>query len=196
MGDWINSVSTWNAACWLTVMEKQTNVPTHNGLPADVRKKMSRLMNQLLANASDMYSQAKQAHWNVRGSDFFSLHELFDKVSKELLEHADEVAERAGQLGYSVAGTVRQAAASSSLQEYPLEIASGEEHVEQLSSSLGHYNDRLREAIDQADKSGDAVTTDILTRLCGSSDKLLWFVESHGTMARSDSKKRSAADAA
>ena len=165
---------------------KPSHVPTHNDLPADVRKDMSKLLNQLLANAADMYSQAKQAHWNVRGRDFFSLHELFDKVSQEVLDHADQIAERAGQLGYAVSGTIRQAAAASSLKEYPLEIASGEEHVEQLSSSLGQYNKTIRDGIDQADKGGDAVTTDTLTRICGSSDKLLWFVESHGTMLRAD----------
>ena len=145
---------------------------------------MAMLLNQLLANAADMYSQAKQAHWNVRGKDFLSLHKLFDKVSKELLEHADEIAERAGQLGYSVAGTIRQAASASALAEYPLDIASGDEHVEQLSTSLGNYNKHLRASIDKADDAGDAITTDILTQLCGSTDKLLWFVESHGTLGK------------
>ena len=161
-----------------------THVSTHNDLPAGVRKDMSKLLNQLLANASDMYSHSKQAHWNVRGRDFFSLHELFDKVSEGILEQVDEIAERAGQLGYHVSGTVRQAAANSGIREYPLELATGDEHVEQLSTSLGLYAKSLRQGIAQAEKAEDAVTQDILTRLCGATDKLLWFVESHGTMGR------------
>jgi starvation-inducible DNA-binding protein len=175
-------------------MEKQhsTAVPTHNDLPASTRKELSKLLNQLLANASDIYSHAKQAHWNVRGKDFFSLHELFDKVSQEVLEHADEIAERAGQLGYSVSGTNRQAARATQLEEYPLDIASGEEHVEALATSLGQYNKYLRAGIKEADDAEDAVTTDILTRLCGSADKMLWFVESHG-IGRSEVRKKAAA---
>lgn len=172
---------------------KPGHLPTHNDLPSDVRKEMSKLLNQLLANASDMYSHAKQAHWNVRGRDFFSLHELFDKVSEEVLVQVDDIAERAGQLGYHVSGTIRQAAATSALHEYPLELATGAEHVEQLSTSLGHYNKSLRAGIDQASKAGDAVTTDVLTRICGASDKLLWFVESNGTMTAEPIVKTAAA---
>lgn len=167
---------------------KPTHVRTHNDLSPEVRKHMAKLLNQLLANASDMYSHAKQAHWNVRGRDFFSLHELFDKVSEEVLEHVDEIAERAGQLGYAVPGTVRQAAQASSLREYPLELANGDEHVEQLATSLGLYVKSLRDGIDEADKAEDAVTTDVLIRICGETDKLLWFVESHGTMSTADLK--------
>ena len=142
-----------------------------------------------------MYSHAKQAPWNVHGKEFISLHELFDKVSQEVLDHADEIAERAGQLGYSVAGTIRQAASASALAEYPLDIASGDEHVEQLSTSLGNYNKHLRAGIDKADKAGDAITTDILTRLCGSTDKLLWFVESHGALGKRSETLKSVAAA-
>ena len=43
------------------------------------------------------------AHWNVRGPDFFQLHELFDRVAEEADGHADLIAERAGQLGGSEA---------------------------------------------------------------------------------------------
>lgn len=42
------------------------------------------VLNQHLAAALDRYSQAKQAHWNVKGPSFLSLHELFDKVAEEL----------------------------------------------------------------------------------------------------------------
>ena len=172
---------------------KPASVPTHNDVPAAVRKEMALLLNKLLANAADMYSHSKQAHWNVRGKDFFSLHKLFDKVSVALLEHADEIAERTGQLGFGVSGTIRQASRATGLDEYPLDLAPGDEHVEQLSTSLGQYNKHLRDGIEKADKAGDAVTTDILTRLCGATDKLLWFVESHGTKAGEPQVRKSAA---
>ena len=55
----------------------------------------------------------------------------------------------------------------------PLDIANGDEHVRQLSTSLGNYNKHLRASIDKED---DALTSDSLTWLCGSTDKLLWFV--------------------
>ncbi len=51
---------------------------TRNGLPEEARKAMLGLLNQQLADATDLACQAKQAHWNVKGPNFVALHELFD----------------------------------------------------------------------------------------------------------------------
>lgn len=42
----------------------------------DTRAEMIGLLNARLADSVDLFSQAKQAHWNVKGSDFIQLHEL------------------------------------------------------------------------------------------------------------------------
>ncbi len=73
--------------------------PTRNDLPEATRRAMITLLNQQLADALDLGLQAKQAHWNVKGPNFLSLHELFDKVATELDELTDELAERAVELG-------------------------------------------------------------------------------------------------
>lgn len=152
---------------------------THIALPADTRKKMADLLNGLLASTLDLHSHAKQAHWNVRGPHFLTLHELFDKLAEETVAHGDEIAERAGQLGYAVAGTLRQGAAASQLNEYDLQIASGEDHVRRLSKSLGEYEKLLLEGIEASEEVDDYVTQDILTKICGEIDKSMWFIESH-----------------
>jgi starvation-inducible DNA-binding protein len=60
----------------------------------------------------DLYSQTKQAHWNVKGEEFYQLHELFDEIAEELVKFMDMVAERATALGGEALGTVRMAAAA------------------------------------------------------------------------------------
>ena len=45
-------------------------------LPKGKREKLIAILNQSLADAADMKSQAKQAHWNVKGPSFIALHEL------------------------------------------------------------------------------------------------------------------------
>jgi hypothetical protein len=64
-----------------------------------VRAGVVELLNQQLADALDLALQAKQAHWNVKGPSFIALHELFDSVVEEIVEHADDLAERAVELG-------------------------------------------------------------------------------------------------
>jgi hypothetical protein len=41
--------------------------PTKNDLPATARTEVVRLLNARLADAIDLQTQCKQAHWNVRG---------------------------------------------------------------------------------------------------------------------------------
>ncbi|MCI0534215.1 MAG: hypothetical protein L0Z50_03200 [Verrucomicrobiales bacterium] len=74
-------------------------IPTQNSLRKAVRSAMIDLLNQQLADLLDLGMQAKQAHWNLKGPHFIGLHELFDKVAEELEEFADDMAERAVELG-------------------------------------------------------------------------------------------------
>lgn len=145
----------------------------------DTREKLIDLLNQRLADASDLKSQAKQAHWNVKGMNFIALHELFDQVSTELETHIDDIAERVTTLGGTALGTIRVAAGRSSLAEYPLEITDGAAHVDALSSALADFGKKVRADIDTADELGDADTADLFTGISRGIDKQLWFVEAH-----------------
>ena len=62
---------------------------TRNDLDAASREKLVALLNARLADTFDLYSQLKQAHWSVRGSDFFQLHELYDTIAESVLGRDD-----------------------------------------------------------------------------------------------------------
>ena len=143
------------------------------------REKLIAILNQRLADAADLKSQAKQAHWNVKGPNFIALHELFDQVSTELDTHVDDIAERITTLGGVAMGTVRLAAGNSSLSEYPHEISDGTAHVDALSSVLADFGKKVRSDIDSTDELGDKDTADLFTAISREVDKLLWFVEAH-----------------
>jgi len=155
---------------------------THNtkiDIAKGKREKLIAILNQRLADASDLKSQAKQAHWNVKGMNFIALHELFDQVATEVDTFVDDIAERVTTLGGTAMGTVRLAAGNSSLEEYPHEITDGSAHVDALSSVLADFGKKVRKNIDEAEELGDADTADIFTGISRSIDKLLWFVEAH-----------------
>jgi len=143
------------------------------------REKVIELLNQSLADAMDMKSQAKQAHWNVKGPNFIALHELFDQVATEVEAHVDEIAERVTALGGTAMGTVRIASENSSLSQYPLEITDGAAHVDALSTAMADFGKKVRKNIDTTDELGDADTADLYTGISRAIDKLLWFVEAH-----------------
>ena len=151
---------------------------TRIDLAPDVRKKLVALLNQQLADTFDLYGQAKQAHWNVKGPQFHQLHELFDDLSDQLRHDVDLIAERATALGGTALGTVRMAAAASRLIEYPLDAVSMH-HVETLAHRFAVLAATTRSAIGAAEKLGDADTADLFTEVSRGLDKGLWFLEAH-----------------
>lgn len=152
---------------------------TKNDLPETHRAKAIELCNARLADAIDLQTQCKQAHWNVRGPDFFQLHELFDQINEDVEEYVDLIAERAVQLGGTAMGTARLVAQRSSLTEYPHGLVAGRDHVEALSTALATFGKAARQAIDASGKLDDADTADIFTEVSRGTDKWLWMVEAH-----------------
>lgn len=152
---------------------------TKNDLPEGVRNKAIELLNDRLADCIDLQTQAKQAHWNVKGPSFIALHELFDQINETVEDYVDDIAERAVQLGGVAEGTARTVARRSSLAEYSASAADGLAHVEALSSALAAFGQRARQAIDDASGFGDLDTADLFTEVSRGIDKWLWFVEAH-----------------
>jgi starvation-inducible DNA-binding protein len=152
---------------------------TRNDLPGKTRSKMIELLNARLADALDLESQAKQAHWNVKGPQFIALHELFDKVHAAAEAAVDEIAERAVALGGIANGTVQQVVSRTTLPPYPEQLVDGREHVQALASAMAAFGKNVRRAIDAAAKAGDAGTSDLFTGVSREVDKYLWFLEAH-----------------
>ncbi len=152
---------------------------TKNDIGREEREKIIELLNSRLADSLDLKSQAKQAHWNVKGMSFIGLHELFDRVATEVEVYTDTIAERITALGGTALGTARVTAQKSSLSEYPLEIVDGRDHVDALSTALSTFGKNVRQGIDEADNLKDKDTADLFTEVSRDVDKLLWFVEAH-----------------
>lgn len=160
--------------------------PTKNDLPEALRGKVVELLNARLADAIDLETQCKQAHWNVRGENFIALHKLFDDVNEDVEEYVDLLAERAVQLGGVADGTARSVARRSTLPEYGAKGADGRDHVQALSTALAAFGKLVRSGIAQTSELGDADTSDVLTEISRGIDKWLWMVEAHlgGSSAR------------
>ena len=152
---------------------------TRMDIPEASRRKLVELLNARLADTFDLYSQLKQAHWNIKGSDFIQLHELYDEIAESVLEHVDEIAERATALGGLALGTARMAAEASTLEEYPLDAVAGMDTVEAIADRLGAYATSMRAAIETALELDDQGTADLFIEISRGIDKHLWFVEAH-----------------
>lgn len=164
-------------------MAKKTDVKTHFhtriDLPANTRAAMGTILNKRLADFLDLERQAKQAHWNIRGSRFQQLHELFDATAALAVGWSDELAERASQLGVPAEGTLQVIAERSRLPKAPLVVDHADQWVHVVSEALASCANAARANIEEASAADDAITADLFTRITSETDKQLWFVESH-----------------
>ena len=153
--------------------------PTKNDLREDLRSSVVELLNAALATATDLELSSKQAHWNVKGPHFFSLHALFDQVYEQSGDWVDDLAERAVQLGGIADGTLAGVVARTKLAPYPAKATNGLEHTQAIAERLARLAAQTRAGIRQAAELGDDVTSDLFNEITGEADKQLWMVEAH-----------------
>lgn len=152
---------------------------TRIDIPEATRSEMIDLLNRQLADTLDLYTQTKYAHWNVKGTDFIQLHELFDELAGHLLGFVDTIAERATALGGTALGTARMAVGASTLQEFPAGAIAGMDAVRALADRFAAFAASTRRAMEESDKLGDMDTNDLFTEVSRQTAKDLWFLEAH-----------------
>ena len=119
-------------------------VSTSHDLPASTRQEMIKLLNTQLADTFDLFSQTKQAHWNVKGMQFYHLHELYDELAGCVLGMDGPDHQRAVMLGGS-ATTARMAAANTRLEEFSAGPIGSQASVEALVQRYAALAETTRE---------------------------------------------------
>lgn len=156
--------------------KKQKMVPTALDMPAENRKKLAAILNQTLADLTDLKTQAKQAHWNIRGENFISYHKLFDKVAESADGAADTVAERCAQVGGYVYGLLSHAAKNTSAPAFPEDINDQEECMDALLACVSHICSTARANIVETQNLNDYATSDMYIDITRELDKLAWMI--------------------
>ena len=149
-------------------------------IPAADRAKVVKILNQHLADAADLWSQAKQAHWNVKGPDFWQLHKLFDEVAGEAAGWADDcrrARHRAGRLRH-------RHRSDGGRRQHPAGVPHRHHRQHGLRPRPWPRDwppspTRPARRSTPTDKLGDANTADLFTEISRCADKYLYFLEAH-----------------
>jgi starvation-inducible DNA-binding protein len=136
-------------------------------------------LNVNMAIAFDLYSQVKQAHWNIVGPNFIAVHLLLDEQAAMLAKQTDTYAERLRAVGGIPSGTIRQAARTSTLPDLEARELPVLEAIEALVHRFEVYSETIRKAADQSGQSGDLATQDMYVEALREVDKQAWFLKSH-----------------
>src|SRR5437879_7822530 len=124
------------------------------GVPESNRQAITALLNARLADAVDLFTQVKWAHWNLKGINFIALHELFDSVAEHVEGQTDSIAERIATLGGVANGTAREVAAKSGLKEANLRASDAPSQLKWLVQTIAPHANAPRQHIHQRDAHG------------------------------------------
>lgn len=153
--------------------------PSNNPMDAGARIKACDLLNALLADTTDLTSQVKHAHWNVKSATFYMHHKLFDELYEPLPDVTDTIAERIAALGGMALGTIRMACAASRLPELMSMTVDGTALIRELVERYALLSKNLSAAIAALDSLGDVTSANLLQDMQHTIDKGLYFLESH-----------------
>jgi starvation-inducible DNA-binding protein len=150
------------------------NSPIKSPLSASDKEITGNILQDTLVDLVDLSLIAKQAHWNVVGSNFRSVHLQLDELVTTARTYVDEVAERANAIGVSPNGKAKTVVESSGLPEYPDNWQSVEATIAAIVDILAALIEKLRKNIDETDKS-DLVTQDLLIEITKELEKAHWM---------------------
>lgn len=134
------------------------------------------LLQANLVNLIDLALLLKQAHWNVHGKNFRSLHLQLDEIIVSVREASDEVAERVNTLGIPPDGRSSTVAEQSELARYPAGFQLVDATVSQVADALQVTIGGLRSAIEKL-AALDPISEDLLIGISAALEKHLWMVQ-------------------
>ncbi|MFC4002605.1 Dps family protein [Prauserella oleivorans] len=148
--------------------------PVKSPLKESDKEVTANVLQSTLVDLIDLSLVAKQAHWNVVGKNFRSVHLQLDELVSAARGFTDDVAERANAIGVSPNGKAKTVVESSGLPEYPDNWQTTETTIDTIVEILGDLIERLRKRIDETDKS-DLVTQDLLIEIAAELEKQHWM---------------------
>jgi starvation-inducible DNA-binding protein len=147
----------------------------NTGLAADERAQLAKGLSKLLAQTYGAYLKTHGYHWNVRGPNFASLHQLFMTQYTEQWAAIDTIAERIRALGALAPQGYKVFAELSSIQDGDPE-KSAEEMLADLLADQEAVVATGRALLPTAQKIGDEVTASLLSDRLTAHEKHAWML--------------------
>ncbi|HYW96180.1 MAG TPA: DNA starvation/stationary phase protection protein [Bacteroidales bacterium] len=145
------------------------------GFTKEETKEVVDSLNILLANLSVFYQKLRNFHWNVRGGDFFDLHEKFEELYGFTATGIDQVAERIRIFGHTPLSSLHDYLETAQVEEAGTDLSS-DEMVHQVIEDFEVIESFLIDVFDIASEVGDVGTTDMLNKIIARYEKEHWML--------------------
>lgn len=164
------------------IIEKTNMMDNHPniGLETHSITAIASILNILLADEHIIYLLERNAHWNVTGNGFSSMHAFFENLYTQTETNIDEVAERIRSIGDSPAASLNEFVKLTQLTETLTGTNQSHTYILKLLDSHEKTIRFIRKNISKiGDEFGDEGTADFLTGLMETHEKTAWMLRAH-----------------
>lgn len=140
--------------------------------------KTKAVLNQLVADLSQMSMIIHQTHWYMRGPNFLKLHPLMDEFMEEIDSQLDVISERLIALDGSPYSTLKEMAENTKIQDWPGEWdKTTPERLAHLVDGYRYLEDLYQHGIEVSDVEKDFSTQDIFIGFKTAIEKKIWMIQ-------------------
>jgi len=150
--------------------------PVNIGVKEEKRKAVAKQLSTFLASTYTLYMKTPYYHWNVTGSQFHSLHELFEHQYEDLHGAGDALAERIRALGHFSPGTFKAYLELSEIEEDDALPEDAEAMVKNLLKDNETCTQAARKVLKIAEEAEDEVTVDMMVERMSTHDEAAWML--------------------
>lgn len=147
------------------------------GLKQEQSKELATDLNKLLSNFEVYYQNLRSVHWNIKGENFFALHDKFEEMYTEAQVQIDDIAERILTLGETPLHTFQDYLDNSNVK-----VAKGvEKDTECVKVILDSMKEILiieREILEKSGEMNDEGTNAMVSDFISSQEKTAWMLNS------------------
>jgi starvation-inducible DNA-binding protein len=144
-----------------------------------VDPKVTQFLTVLLADEFVLYMKTRNAHWNVEGPDFNTMHTFFETQYTELATIVDECAERLRKLDHYAPASLTEYLKLTHLSEKSLEKTDSLTFIKALLVDHESIIIHIREQLKALEETMDTGTEDFITGLLEQHEKTAWMLRAH-----------------
>lgn len=141
-------------------------------------KKTKEVLNQLVADFSQMSMVIHQTHWYMRGTEFLTMHPLMDTFMDDINDQLDEASERLITLGGAPYSTLKEMAENAKMKD---EIGSYDcsmnERFAILIENYRYLVEVFEKGIEVTGEEEDNVTQDMFIGFKSATEKRIWMIQ-------------------
>ncbi|PSL01001.1 starvation-inducible DNA-binding protein [Murinocardiopsis flavida] len=148
----------------------------HGSLSDDAKSVTGEALQGCVVDLIDLSLLAKQAHWNVIGRNFRSVHLQLDALVEAAREHTDVLAERSVAIGVSPDGRSTTVSRDTKLVQPESGLLSDDKVIGLIVDSLSVVVKRFRDRI-AATEEADPVSQDLVIAASQDLEQQHWMFE-------------------